>query len=528
MKRQKLSIGSGLVAIAVLCGSDCVAENWSGYGGPSANFRYNESLPLQQNVPTKRWQQTLGRGMSGVVCDGNNLYTSYLEPLTAAEKDQDETNRPHREVVVALDSDTGNEIWRHEYLTGWIESQQAFGGRPRAPQATPAICGDRLVTIGFTGIIHCLDRKRGEPIWRIDAVAQLGAVPVQFGFAASPVVVGDRIVFLVGGKGGLVCLDGKTGQTIWNVACGEASYATPIHWMRPDGDQLVFVTRNRVVGVLTETGRQLWEYRLTEQGLTNVPTPMIVSNTGLLISGQGVKGTRRLEIVPSDNGEFEVSEAWKCDTQFFYCNWALHDGVLWGCDGKLLIAIDIASGERLGRYRGYVDANVISFRDGILVLDGKGNMSPLRTAENAMLAESRFALLDQRCWTPPTPVGDFLICRGGDQLLCVDLVGGEPGNEVAKTRIRRRTLSLSKATDQLESDAVDRILASFQSEGAEGAWKLYNSIRDADPEALPYGDRMNLAELAESEGLADFGKLIKVHAAEDFPQEAKEDQRPSC
>lgn len=527
MRRQNTIIACGLFVLAMLHGPESVADTWTGFGGPTADFQHSEKLPLGERAPTKRWQQTLGHGMSEVVSDGKRLYTSFLAPLSPAEKERSESDRTHREVVVALDAETGTEVWRHEYLSGWLESQEAFGGRSRAPQATPVLLGDRLVTIGFTGIMHCLDCESGKVIWTIDAVDRLGAVPVQFGFAASPLVIGDRIIALVGGEGGLLCLDASNGQTIWSVACGEASYATPVHWRRPDGDQLVFVTRNRVVGVDADSGSQLWEYRLPGKGLTNVPTPLVVSDAGLVVSGQGVKGTRRLEVKKNATGNFDVSEAWSSDAQFFYCNWALRDGVIWGCNGNLLIALDVQTGRRLGRFRGYNDANLILYRDGMLVLDGRGHMSRLRSVEDAMSVVDKFALLDQRCWTPPTPVGNYLICRGGDQLLCVDMVGGDPRAAVVAARVRNRELSIATSNTEPQPDAIDRIVASFQSGGSDGAWKTYNSIRDTDPDALPYDDRMQLAELAKSEGLADFEKLIKSHAAEDFPKEAAADREPS-
>lgn len=503
---------------------------WPQFGGSKANFSVTKSPAWHRQPPTKRWQRKLGPGMSGLVADSNRVYTIFLEPFTEDELQQDESKRTHREVVMAFDADNGEPQWSYAYDAGWIDSQQAFGGRVRAPQATPLICGDRLVTIGFTGKMHCFDRSTGKHMWERSLVEKFEAVPVQFGFSASPVYDDDTLFVLSGGKGGgLVAMNLTDGNVRWKVPCNEASYATPVIWNRKDGKQIVFVTRNRVVGVSADDGRELWEHRLHGKGLTNVPTPMPVGKQDLVISGQGVHGTRRLSIKPTAD-QFVVSEVWKSDAQFFYCNWVQHGGKLIGCNGKLLIAIDLKSGKTLGRYRGYSDANLLLVGDTLLVYHGDGHLSRLKLSSRQLDVLATYSIFDDRCWTPPTLASDFLYCRGGDQLLCLDMAGGDKRAAVVPTRIRKAKLVFKTSAGQgttedknePQATPLEQIVSAYERQGANAAWETYSKIRSEDPDALSFTERRSLSQMAKEQGLERFAKLIDTHAAEDFRKESQQ------
>lgn len=524
-----MNIHALLTAAVVMLtvGPACLGQSWSQFGGPNGNFQVASTLALPRANPTKHWQQTLGPGMSGVVERDGAVFTSYLVPFNEDDIQKNEAERAHREAIIALDANDGSVRWKHTYEAGFIESQQAFGGRSRAPQATPAICGDRILAIGFTGIIHCLDRQTGDVVWTKNAIEDFGAVPVQFGFSASPVPFEDKVILLLGGKdgGGLVCLRLDDGSKIWNAPCNEASYATPIRWDRPDGTHLVFATRNRVVGVDAEQGRLVWEYGFPSKGMTNVPTPMPVDDTGIVISGQGIQGTSRLDIV-QDGGGFDVREAWTSKTQFFYCNWVLRGAQLWGCDTKLLLAMDVKTGETLGRFRGYSDSNIVMFANEALLFDGKGNLSTARVSEAGFRVVAKYAVLNERCWTPPTPVGSSLFCRGGDQLLCVKFSGGDPRAAVVSMKVRKAALAFGSGKRTIEErDVLEQIVSEFEKAGASGAWKLYTQIREKDPDLISFRQRRELVKMAEAEKLHDFANRVEQHMVEDFPEEHAEANR---
>lgn len=528
MKRQHLPTWMLTLCCVYAMTAPSYAEDWQQFGGAQRNFQVSRRFPSDFAV-AREWQKTLGQGMSGVVVDGQEVFAHYLAPWTESEKQKPNHLRQHQEVVAAMD-EGGNVRWEYRYDAGHIEEQQAFGGRARAPQATPTVTDDIVYTIGFTGKLHALARTTGKRVWSVDLVERCQATPVQFGFSASPVVMEDRLFVLAGGAdGGLLCLDRQTGKTLWNVPCEEASYATPVLWTCHGEQQVIFMTRKTIQGVSQADGAVRWTYQLPKTGLTNVPTPLAVDDRSLIVSGQGINGTRRLQVTQTFDG-VEVTEAWhNPGLQFFYCNWTIKDGILFGCEGKLLVAVDVASGKRLGRWRGFADGNLVMVDDGVAVLDGNGWLNFLSIQGRVLQHHHKVRVLDARCWTAPTLVGNRLYCRGDDQFTCVALVDPETAetdvDTLPSTRITQAQLVWSEQEEADSIPPLQQILKAYE-QNADQAWDVYQQLRRE--KKLTRVDREELMDLARGEGLASFADQIEQHLAEDFaPKVAKGNPPPN-
>jgi outer membrane protein assembly factor BamB len=502
-----------------------LANDWTRFGGSNGGFQVEQALNLDgaSAAPSVRWKRTIGEGLSSLVRKDDLLYVTHLRRQSEQESETPESERANREVITALNAATGKTVWEFEWEAGWIEDQQAFGGKSRAPQATPLIVDDRVIALGFTGKLFGLDRTNGKLTWKVDLVEQFSATPVQFGFSASPIVYDNRLILLAGGRdGGLVCLDLATGKVEWNVPCEEAGYATPVILTVDGTDQIVFVTRNNIVGVDAAEGEELWRYALPKPGMTNVPTPLQLGAGRLAVSGQGVGGTRELKVARDGDG-WKVSEGWLSRVQFFFCNWLLRNGVILGCNDDLIIALNAETGETLGRWRGYANSNLLGTRDHLLVLDGEGALAVARSAFNGLKVLARYEVLKQRCWTPSTLVGNDLYCRGGDQIVCLELDSSESDNRLTPLKVRKREL-VFRSTNTGEdpdapSDPIGRIVGAFEAEGPQAAWKAYSKFREKYGQQFLLADRQELAKMAIEQGLADFGKQILDHAVIDFPKD---------
>jgi outer membrane protein assembly factor BamB len=524
---QKLQITPLLVFIvSFCCQSNLWAEDWPQFGGPSSNFQLNGEAKLDTDkfVPTFRWKRTLGDGMSSLVASGDLLYTTYLAPPTDIDESKPQQQRAHREVVVALDRSSGNTQWAYEYDAGWIDDQEAFGGRVRSPQATPVIIQDSLVTVGFTGLLHCFDQATGKVKWKLNLIDRFGAIPVQFGFSSSPIEQNGRLIVLAGGEqGGLLSLDVDSGEVQWNLPCQEASYATPVVFSVGETSQVAFVTRNHVIGVKCESGELLWRYPLPKPGLTNVPTPLHVGGGRLIVSGQGCGGTRELKV--SRAGErWQVDEGWFSRTQFFYCNWILWDQLIIGCNGDLLVAMDAESGTTVGRWRGFANSNLVAEADKLLILNGNGELITALAKQESLQILSRHQLMDQRCWVPPSVTGQNIFCRAGRQIVCVQMTDDPALAKLKPLRIKQAELSMRPAKGKVSKaeaiDPVDQIISAFEKQGPQPGQDVYVSLRQQGDD-LKLEHRRALAELAVGQGLIDFAKQILSHAVEDFPDLAE-------
>jgi outer membrane protein assembly factor BamB len=65
---------------------------------------------------------------------------------------------------------------------------------------------------GIRDVVVCLEVATGQERWRADLMAKFNAPIPAFGFAASPLVMGDHVY--VQADGGFVKLDNKTGEVV--------------------------------------------------------------------------------------------------------------------------------------------------------------------------------------------------------------------------------------------------------------------------------------------------------------------------
>ena len=137
--------------------------DWPQWGGPSRDFKVSapklaDSWP--EAGPPVKWRRPLGEGYSAIAAKGNGLYTMY--------------RKDDKDVVIALNAATGKTLWEHAYVAPPHEGNtDRFG---TGPNATPLVLDDRVITLGFTGIMQCLDLTSGKPIWSHDFVKDFGEI----------------------------------------------------------------------------------------------------------------------------------------------------------------------------------------------------------------------------------------------------------------------------------------------------------------------------------------------------------------
>ncbi len=192
------------------------SDRWPQWGGLTRDFKSNVTGLADrwpEDGPKRLWSRPLGDGYSSIVADSGRLYTMYREG--------------GEEIVIALSADDGKTIWEHRYrATTYSGQTDAYG---QGPNATPLILDDRIVTIGFTDIMHCLDIGSGKPIWSHDLVKDIGGAPLYYGYSGSPMAYKGTIITLVGGeKYGVVALRQSDGSMVWQSKPSDISYAAPV------------------------------------------------------------------------------------------------------------------------------------------------------------------------------------------------------------------------------------------------------------------------------------------------------------
>ncbi len=505
------------VILSVLLPAIAAGQSWRQFGGETGNWTVESvDLDLRKLQPALKWKAQYGEGRSSLVVDGDQLFVFFGDNKTGADK-----TVICRETLIAVDRTTGKQKWRFDDSSIMHADQETFSGAAATPQATPAIAGDRIFCIGFTGKLHCINKVTGSVIWNHDLVSDLGGDPVQFGYSSSPVAVDNRVYVLAAGeKGGLFCLSGDDGKTIWLNRRSGPSYSTPIITNIAGTDQIVFVTEDNVASALLETGQTLWSYKLPKPEMTNVPTPLVANENSLLISGQGSDGTRRLEIRHDDSNGWTVNEKWhNRQLGFFYCNWLrLDDQTAIGCTDKYMAAFDMNSGKMLGRWRGYGNGNIIKVNGSLVTINGNGRFSHLVPSTSGLEEVFQFSTTKGRCWAPPTIVDQHLYLRSGNTIACYELNAGRASssqfiqNELSKTK----TLDYdSNASERV--DVVEQIVSEFNDKGQDAAIALYEKRRKQTPSLLGVPQRLELANLAEQQGLIEVARMMLAHTVDDYP-----------
>jgi hypothetical protein len=157
---------------------------WTEFRGPGHIGIYTETEILTDWPAGKLpllWKRPVGGGYASVVAADGTIFT--IE------------QRREKEVVAAYDLESGREKWIH----GWdAEFRETLGGD--GPRATPLWHEGRLYALGATGEFRCLDAGSGKRIWSRNILSDNGAENLQWGMAASPLIVDDKVIVLPGGR----------------------------------------------------------------------------------------------------------------------------------------------------------------------------------------------------------------------------------------------------------------------------------------------------------------------------------------
>jgi outer membrane protein assembly factor BamB len=189
------------------------------------------------------------------------------------------------DVITCLDAANGVAFWQHTY--------QALGNLDygNSIRATPLIADPYVVTLGAFGDLRCLELETGEAAWSAHLVRDFQGVMPQWGYAASPIAVEDRLIVQPGGDAvSLAALELETGKPVWKVPGRPAAYASLVPWRQGTSRQVIGLDDRTLGGWDVTNGKRLWEVMPKVANDFNVPTP-IATAEGILLTSEN-NGTR--------------------------------------------------------------------------------------------------------------------------------------------------------------------------------------------------------------------------------------------
>ena len=416
-------------------------------------------LPSPQEVEPparERWSQELGQGFSAPTLQGDTVFVSYRVP-----GDENVTVR-------ALDLEDGTTRWETAFPDAARDGQEDYGGG-RGPHAAPVWAEGTVFALGYAGRLVALDAETGSTRWERDAVEELGAKPVQFGFAAAPLVSDGRLFLLSGGAAGVVSLDPATGEELWRSPARGATYVTPVLASLAGVEQLLCVFESETVGIDPASGEELWVVPHVRPEQTNYAMLLLGEDDSLFVSGQGQRGTRRIDVQRRD-GTWSASVGWHARAvQFSHGRLVARDGLLIGSNGSMLCALVQADGSLAYKLRGFDEANLVAAGARHWLVDQEGTASLLVLTPERVDVLARVPLLESRAWAPPVALDDGLLARDAGRIVrleCVQeaaapvvLESFATGYEPGRVRVAPALLAFAEGRYRAASGETLRLIA---------------------------------------------------------------------
>ena len=440
--------------VLVLVVATAHAGDWPQWRGPHRDGHSSETglaTTWSEDGPPELWRIEAGESFSGLSVVGQRIFTAWIEG--------------EREVVLALDARTGRKLWQTEI--GKVYRRERGDG----PRATPTVDGDRLYMLSGLGRLVALSAAEGRVLWTRDLMADLGAELPIYGFSASPLVVGDRVVVPAGGTDhALVAFDKATGETAWSVYSDPIGYSSPVLMELADELQIVAVTGESILGVDLE-GRLLWNHPWPMEYHINVATPIRVAANRLFVSTSYDVGAVVLEIRKEEKG-FVAEEVWRNQLMKNHFQDSIyHDGHLYGFDNAFLKCIDASTGEMLWRHRGFGKGQLLFVDGQLIILGERGRLAMASATPEGYRERAVTTLPSERYWVSPTLAGGVLYVRNDTDLLTLNLrapasSGGSIGTAVAE---------IPRTASPITAERL--VTLNLAARGSEKAWKEVRVLR---------------------------------------------------
>jgi len=289
------------------------ASDWANYLGPNLDLQPTLKTFNATSV-TELWQAQVKTGMCSVSVKDGMVYTM-------GNNGTKENKDAARDIVTCLDAATGQKKWSFDYACK-LDPRLHPGG----PSSTPTVHEGKVYTCSKFGHLYCLDARTGAKIWEASALEYKPRKP-WWGFAASPTVMGDLVIYNIGARG--MALNRNTGAVVWKSEDSVVAYATPLPLpVSMFGRPTAALFTNEALLVLDPaTGKSVATYAKTwkEKSNCNGITPML--HQGRIYLVHSAHGMARLSVHGTQLQQDWLNEDGKYPNEWFAFNTqVLHEG----------------------------------------------------------------------------------------------------------------------------------------------------------------------------------------------------------
>jgi outer membrane protein assembly factor BamB len=377
--------------------------DWPGFRGPNRDGIVRGvriATDWSTAAPVEMWRRPIGPAWSSFAVKGDLLYT--------------QEQRGNDEIVGCYNVMTGKPVWKHSDAARFWESNGGAG-----PRGTPTLSNGRVYTLGATGILNVLKADDGAVVWSRNATSETKSKLPIWGFASSPLVVGDVVVVATAGT--LAAYDVASGAPRWVGPNGGGGYSSP-HLVTIQGvPQVLLLSATGVTSIAPADGKVLWQH-LLESGARIVQPGLTAEGDILLHDGEG-NAMRRIAVTNGPSG-WNVAERWEgFGLNPYFSDFVVHKGYAYGFSGSSIACADLNNGERKWKGGSYGQGQLVLLADQdlLLVLSEEGELALVGATTDQFKELARIPAIHGKTWNHPVVIGDVLLVRNGEEMVAFRL-----------------------------------------------------------------------------------------------------------
>ncbi|MBL8173959.1 MAG: PQQ-like beta-propeller repeat protein [Bryobacterales bacterium] len=279
------------------------SQTWPQWRGPArTGHTTGPDFPAQLTGLKQSWRVPLDKGYPGPIVATDRVFVA-------------ETANGDTEIVRALHRQTGRELWRASWK-GKLSVPFFAKRNGDWIRSTPAWDGKTLYAGGMEEVLVALDGETGRELWRVDFPQRFDQPKPDFGFASSPLIDGDAIY--VQAANSIVKLNKHTGATLWRSLhhssgmMESGAFSSPLIATIAGRRQLVVGTRTTLAGLDLPNGAVLWQQEVPNYRGMNILTPVVEGDT--VFTSLYRMDSFAFRIAYAGN-RWQVSELWKNKTK---------------------------------------------------------------------------------------------------------------------------------------------------------------------------------------------------------------------
>jgi outer membrane protein assembly factor BamB len=399
-----------LLFVLFVAGSSASAQEWTQWRGPS-----RDGSVSAKNAPAA-WPESLKKSWRVEIGEG------YSSPVVAAGRAYVHGRRDPEEIVMSVDLADGRIVWQQKYQANFQKNQYAVE-MAKGPNSTPLIIGNRLFTLGVTGVLNAWDAATGKQLWTRDFSKSIDTSKLFCGTAASPLVVDGRLVVQVGSDihgGQILGLNPATGATEWEWRGLGPGYASPVVIETGGQQQIVTMTEGSIVGVDSKNGKELWSVPFPDEWHENITTPLW---TGSLLIVSGTRQGTHAYTLAQTGGKWQATETWKNpDVAMYMSSPVFGDGLIYGHSSKKkgqFVAMDAKTGAVRWTTEGREGehASLLLTPQHVVFLTNNADLIVAKRGAPSFTVERRYDVAEASTFAMPVLLGSNILVRDATGLM---------------------------------------------------------------------------------------------------------------